>query len=414
MNEILNKFIENPHDGEHAFKLAEYYYEQNQTAAALGFYLRVTECSNDLNLIYESLIKSGMCLEKQGDRNTAVKGLYLNAISYLPKRPEAYFLLSRLHEKKSEYLECCTLSNTALSNCDFNSTPLRTETDYPGKYGFEFEKAVSLWWLGKEEESINLFLDLHDGKFGELDKTHKDSVLYNIRNLWGNENGEWVRPIFYDKNKKLRFPFKGYEKIDRNYSQAFQDIFVISILNGKTDGKYLEIGANEPIKTSNTYILENKFNWGGISLEIIPSLIPFFNGVRKNTCYCLDATKVDYNQLLDSQNWGYEWDYLQLDCEPPKTTFETLLAIPFDRYKFAVITYEHDYYVDDTKSYREKSRRYLHSLGYKLLVNDVSIDDKSSFEDWWVHPDLIDKNTINKFQHITNNINKIADYILSE
>jgi hypothetical protein len=259
-----------------------------------------------------------------------------------------------------------------------------------------------------------LFLDLHEGKFGELDKTHKDSVLYNIRNLWGNEKGEWVRPIFYDKTKKLRFPFKGYEKIDRNYSQAFQDIFVISILNGKTDGKYLEIGANEPIKTSNTYILENKFNWSGISLEIIPSLIPFFNGVRKNTCYCLDATKVDYNQLLDSQNWGYEWDYLQLDCEPPKTTFEILLAIPFDRYKFAVITYEHDYYVDDTKSYREKSRRYLQSLGYKLLVNDVSIDDKSSFEDWWVHPDLIDKNIINKFQHITNNINKIADYILSE
>ena len=36
-----------------------------------------------------------------------------------------------------------------------------------------------------------------------------------------------------------------------------QDIFVLSMLNGKKNGVYVEIGADQPRVISNTYLLEN-------------------------------------------------------------------------------------------------------------------------------------------------------------
>ena len=412
MNNILNEFIQDPTNDIAAFELAEYYYERKQWAAASSFYTRVTENSTDDDLIYESLLKSGLCYEKMTDRYNAIKGLYMNAMSHLPKRPESYFLLSRLYRQRHEYREIYLLTNIGLNNCDFNYIPLKTDIEYPGKYSLYFEKAIAARAINRLDESINLFLDLYEGKYGLLNETYINEVKYNIELSYGV--GNWNRPIYYDKSKTFKFPFNDIDKIDKNYSQVFQDMFVLAALNGKTNGTYLEIGSHEPITHSNTYLLEKKFGWKGISLEIDHRLVISFNGSRKNTCYHKDATTTNYTQLLDNQNWGYEWDYLQIDCEPSKNTFEALLSIPLDKYKFAVITYEHDYYCDDTKSYREKSRNYLHSHGYKLIVNDIAADDVSTFEDWWVHPNLIDEETINKLQHITDTVNKAAKYILLE
>ncbi|NDB61348.1 hypothetical protein EB001_23355, partial [bacterium] len=47
-------------------------------------------------------------------------------------------------------------------------------------------------------------------------------------------------------------------------------------------------------------------------------------------------------------------------------------------------------------------RDYLESKGYQLVVPNVSPDDNSPFEDWWIHPDLVDKNTINSILKQTN------------
>ena len=68
----------------------------------------------------------------------------------------------------------------------------------------------------------------------------------------------------------------------------------------------------------------------------------------------------------------------------------SMCLIPFNDYKFRVITYEHDHYVDMKKIFREKSRNYLIGMGYTLVFNDIAAVQGSSFEDWWVHKDLID------------------------
>ena len=47
-------------------------------------------------------------------------------------------------------------------------------------------------------------------------------------------------------NDYLKHRFSGYTKVFQNYSQAYQDLFVLSMLNGKKNGKYVEIGSNDP------------------------------------------------------------------------------------------------------------------------------------------------------------------------
>ncbi|BCU93551.1 MAG: hypothetical protein CM15mV2_1710 [uncultured marine virus] len=70
-----------------------------------------------------------------------------------------------------------------------------------------------------------------------------------------------------------------------------------------------------------------------------------------------------------------------------------MLKINLDKYKFAVITFEHDKY-NDGDSVQNESRQYLQDRGYILIVDDISVDDQHPFEDWWAHPDLVDGNII--------------------
>ena len=42
--------------------------------------------------------------------------------------------------------------------------------------------------------------------------------------------------IYFKKNKNLKVEFKSSNKIIRNYSQILQDIFVLTILDGKQKG----------------------------------------------------------------------------------------------------------------------------------------------------------------------------------
>ena len=48
IQQALNKFIDNPYDDKVIFDLANSYYNKNQTASALTYYLRVTELDSDL------------------------------------------------------------------------------------------------------------------------------------------------------------------------------------------------------------------------------------------------------------------------------------------------------------------------------------------------------------------------------
>jgi FkbM family methyltransferase len=57
------------------------------------------------------------------------------------------------------------------------------------------------------------------------------------------------------------------------YSQIGQDAYYIErIINGRTQGRFLDVGAHDGIQTSNTYALEKELQWTGICVEANPTL----------------------------------------------------------------------------------------------------------------------------------------------
>lgn len=196
---------------------------------------------------------------------------------------------------------------------------------------------------------------------------------------------------------KLRHRFPGSENIHHNYSQAHQDMFVLSMLNGKRNGTYIEIGGNHPVNINNSYLLETAFDWKGLSFDIVPDLVNQYNSIRKNPCICADATNADYEKIFVEHNIPTQIDYLQVDVEPAQQTLNALFQLPFDKYRFSVITYETDLYAYGPEC-QEKARDFLLSKGYELVLTNVATEVAYPFEDWYVDPAIIDRSIIDKFK----------------
>ena len=174
------------------------------------------------------------------------------------------------------------------------------------------------------------------------------------------------------------------------YSQVGQDQFVLDMTKGKSNGVYVEIGAYHSTYISNTYILEKDYGWSGISFEIVEDRVNEFNLNRINKCYMADATLFDYESLFDMLNLPKQIDYLQIDIEPAEKSLMALFALPLKKYRFSVITFEHDLYADPKNiDVKNRQKDLLIGLGYKLVREDVVDPTGLPFEDWWIDPKSI-------------------------
>jgi tetratricopeptide (TPR) repeat protein len=407
LNIALMNFLLDPKNPRYNFALGRCYEELGQTASAASYYLRTAEFSSNDLLSYEALLRMSLCFQRQGSRIFTIKGVLLRAISLLPDRPEAYFLLSRIYEINREWQEGYTwavLGEKMFSN-DKDLDSLNSNVEYPGPYVFTFERAVTAWWIGLFDESVYLFRKLiKNTKMLEL---HTTATKNNIKNLANN----WKDPIVYHDTmyEYLKVKFEGSNKITQNYSQCYQDMFVLSMIKGKKNGAFVEIGGGDPFYGNNTYLLEREFGWKGISIDIDPNLTEAYKKARPTKVITGDATKLNYDVLTLKK-----YDYLQIDCDPAIVSYEVLLKIPFDRCKFAVITFEHDFYTDENSGVREKSRMYLESLGYELVASNIAPDKYNSYEDWWVYPEFCDKAAINKMKNTSDLPKKADDYMLNK
>jgi len=79
------------------------------------------------------------------------------------------------------------------------------------------------------------------------------------------------------------------------YSQIGQDeYYVKNIIDYKTNGYYVDVGAHDGIKLSNTYYLEKNLNWTGICIEANEEL---------HQKLCVNRPKsINVNQLIYSQS----------------------------------------------------------------------------------------------------------------
>jgi len=187
--------------------------------------------------------------------------------------------------------------------------------------------------------------------------------------------------------------------------QAEQDKFVLNVLKNKKNGYFLEIGSNHPININNSYLLETKYDWNGIMVEYDSNFLSLYKEHRPNSIHIInDATEIDYKNVFEQNNMPLSFDYLQIDLEVNNgSTIKTLQKLDneiFDTYKFATVTFEHDIYHTNFANTRLESRNIFAKRGYICVFEDIN-NENNPYEDWYVHPDLVDINYVNNL--IENN-----------
>lgn len=184
LEQLIVNASNDPLNPSNNFQIALEYERLGQTAAAVGFYLRSAEYGYETEqlITYSALLRISICIEHQNDRKNTVSNVILQAISYLPERPEAYFLLSKFYEKDKNWQECYTYASVGLmtSKNILQNLPIIVD-NYHGSYALDFQMAVSGWWIGRKNESLKILLELSQRQ--DMSSMYKDAVYDNLRNL---------------------------------------------------------------------------------------------------------------------------------------------------------------------------------------------------------------------------------------
>ena len=197
-------------------------------------------------------------------------------------------------------------------------------------------------------------------------------------------------------------------------SQLRQDLFVLAQLGFKRDGYFVEFGATNGVGLSNTHILEKSFGWRGILAEpakcwhsqlkanrsaiietrcvwSVSGAVLKFNEVddpelstieqfssgdlhqkARESGKSYEVQTVSLNDMLEQHQAPSDMDYLSIDTEGSE--FEILQKLDFNKYRFRVITCEHNY-----TPMREEIFNLLSRHGYVRKFTELS-----RFDDWYV------------------------------
>jgi FkbM family methyltransferase len=203
---------------------------------------------------------------------------------------------------------------------------------------------------------------------------------------------------------------------DKSRAQLNQDLFVLSELDFKRNGFFVEFGATNGFDLSNSYLLERDFGWSGILAEpakrfhdelkrnrsshietdcvwrnsgsvlsfdeaentVLSTISAFkdsdYHRSNRGGGTTYDVRTISLTDLLIKYDAPQTIDYLSIDTEGSE--FEILRSFDFNRYQFNVITCEHNF-----TSNREEIFRLLTSHGYVRKYTGFS-----DFDDWYITP----------------------------
>ena len=90
--------------------------------------------------------------------------------------------------------------------------------------------------------------------------------------------------VLVEDNRDLLKNFiDSFDKIEKVYSQLYQDAFASFFIGDKYEKSYLEFGATDGLSLSNSYLLENSYNWKGVLSEPSSQWHELLKRNRKNT-----------------------------------------------------------------------------------------------------------------------------------
>tara|TARA_B110000459_G_scaffold197527_1_gene241115 strand:+ start:2387 stop:3631 length:1245 start_codon:yes stop_codon:yes gene_type:complete len=377
------------------FALAKEYDKLKQGAAAFGWYLRAAdfcegETYEEKELQYKCMVLGAAVFARSEARTQTVKGLIKAAIAVLPARPEAYYWAAKYSIDQNNFRNAMMYAKMG-KDCDIlaGSIEPNEELNYPGPVGLEYCYAIAKWKSDGRDDSKNLFFDLkHKRKLDMSDEMAKSVD-------WWIEQVGYPSTLPYTQNEKhkYRYKFDGLDTVVKNYSRHFQDMFVLSLLNGKKNGTFIEVGSGHPKLFNNTYLLEDKFDWRGISLDISERMCAQHSRERKSSIVLADANKINFSELFKQHCLESKIDFLRINADA--ASLNTLQGIPFNEYEFSTIQIQHNacWWGDELKN---KTRKILSEIGYVLMVPDVAVDENNAYEDWWVHPGFVKKEMATK------------------
>jgi FkbM family methyltransferase len=209
-------------------------------------------------------------------------------------------------------------------------------------------------------------------------------------------------------------PARVLEHLPRSKSQHRQDIFVLLQLGFKRNGYFVDFGATDGIKLSNSYLLERDYGWTGIAAEPakcwhqdlnrnrnchvdtacvwsesgsivtfnetsapVLSTIDSFSGCDRHARARAHGRHYDVEtlsllDLLRKYDAPRTIDHLSIDTEGGE--YEILRHFDFRAYRFGIITCEHN-----RAEMRPKLHGLLTSNGYERRFEALSACD-----DWYV------------------------------
>jgi len=204
-------------------------------------------------------------------------------------------------------------------------------------------------------------------------------------------------------------------------SQLFQDLFVLFLTGERRGGFFVEFGATDGINLSNTFLLENKYEWNGILAEPARSWHPALkknrqakidtrcvwsesghkldfseseigefstlkefwaqdaneNFRKKTRTYSVDT--VSLSDLLRDYKAPNSIDYISIDTEGSELNI--LSRFDFKDYDVKIFTIEHNMV--------EPQRSHIYDImtlnGYRRIFEPLS-----RFDDWYVKESFLE------------------------
>lgn len=206
-------------------------------------------------------------------------------------------------------------------------------------------------------------------------------------------------------------------------SQLGQDINVVNFYKEKPNGFFIEIGANDGVLLSNTFLLEKHYGWTGICAEPIPSSYKKLVINRENSKCCdsavysesglvlvFDISKVNdllsgisvdidcHKKTVDSNKTSIHVntislldllkkydapkfiEYMSIDTEGSE--YEILKTFNFNEYTFGLIDIEHNWI--------EPKRTLIRTL---LESNNYVYIGPNNFDDVFCHKSFVTQHT---------------------
>lgn len=185
IEELIAELSEDSFNPELNLAIAIEYEKLGQTASAVAFYLRAAEYGygEDVDVVYSALLKISICMNGQMGRDLTVSNSLLQAIAYVPYRPEAYYLMSMMYEQSGQWQECYTYAKLA-GTYDRQLFDLSVDIGYHPWYSYNFQTAVAAWWIGRREESLTIFNKLVEDD--RCPEHYKALAIQNLKSL------QWV------------------------------------------------------------------------------------------------------------------------------------------------------------------------------------------------------------------------------